>query len=165
MKQYIGTKVINAKPMTKGAYNFLRGWKQPDNEHSVEKGYLVEYLDSGKPCHPDFDNYISWSPKNVFEEAYKQSGEISFGDAITYLKLGNKVARKGWNGKGMYLSYKPGYPEGVPINAVYAKVHNCKIGDIIKYMPYIEMKTANNCFIPWLASHSDMLANDWEIIK
>lgn len=62
MKSYIGTKVINAKEMNRGEYNKYRGWEIPEDENPEDEGYLVVY-----------DNdYQSWSPKNVFEAAYRQ---------------------------------------------------------------------------------------------
>lgn len=45
MKQYIGTKIIKAKPMTRGEYNKLREWEIPENENPADEGYLVEYSD------------------------------------------------------------------------------------------------------------------------
>lgn len=71
MQKYIGTKVINATPMTRLAYTELRGWKLPEDEDGSDEGFLVEYVDGGKANHPGFTNYISWSPKDVFERAYK----------------------------------------------------------------------------------------------
>lgn len=71
MKQYIGTKTINAKPMTRAEYNAYREWELPSNENGDDKGYLVEYIDGGTANHPDHRGYISWSPKEVFEESYK----------------------------------------------------------------------------------------------
>lgn len=60
MKKYIGTKLVKAKPMTRGEYNNFRGWQIPENENPEDKGYLVEYS----------DYYLTWSPKEVFEKAY-----------------------------------------------------------------------------------------------
>lgn len=71
MNKYIGTKTVNAEPITLGEYNKLRGWEIPSNEVQDEQGYLVEYTDGGKPNHPDFKGYISWSPKDVFERSYR----------------------------------------------------------------------------------------------
>lgn len=62
MKTYIGTKIIKATPMTRGEYNKHRGWKIPDNENPDDEGYLVQYDKS----------YQSWSPKEVFELAYRE---------------------------------------------------------------------------------------------
>jgi hypothetical protein len=73
MKQYTGTKTIKAKPMTFGEYRELRGSSiSLENEPSAP-GYLVEYQDGGKANHPDFQGYISWSPADVFENAYRLS--------------------------------------------------------------------------------------------
>lgn len=71
MKKYIGTKQLLAVAMTLGAYNEYRGWEQPENEDPNADGYLVEYLDGGKPNDERHKGYISWSPKDVFEKAYK----------------------------------------------------------------------------------------------
>ena len=60
MNAFIGTKLIHATPMTRGAYNEYRGWTIPANENPEDEGYLVRYSDS----------YESWSPKAVFEDAY-----------------------------------------------------------------------------------------------
>ena len=66
MKVYIGMKVIKAEPMTKGAFANIKGEKAYETEASQE-GYLVEYPNpNGAP------NYQSWSPKDVFERAYRE---------------------------------------------------------------------------------------------
>lgn len=70
MKTFTGTKTVNAKPMNRLDYNRLRGWALPANEDGADEGYLVEYTDGGKPNHPDFAGYISWSPKAQFDRAY-----------------------------------------------------------------------------------------------
>lgn len=74
LEQYTGTKTLNATPLSRGDYNTLRGWDVPADENPDDEGYLVEYVDSGESNHPDFTGYISWSPKHVFEKAYKASG-------------------------------------------------------------------------------------------
>ncbi len=53
MKTYIGTKIINARPMTRLEYNEYRGWTLPQDENGEDWGYLVEYMDGGKPYHSD----------------------------------------------------------------------------------------------------------------
>lgn len=68
---YEGTKRVRARPMTRGDYNAYRGWQVPTDENPADEGYLVEYEDGGKSNHPDHKGYISWSPKDVFERAYK----------------------------------------------------------------------------------------------
>lgn len=48
MNQFIGTKIINLKPMTRLEYNQFRGWDSPADENGEDEGYLVEYVDGGK---------------------------------------------------------------------------------------------------------------------
>lgn len=78
MKRYIGVKEINAKPMTRQAYNDFRGWTLPADENGDDEGYLVEYVDGGKANTTEYKGYISWSPKDVFERAYKDASITSF---------------------------------------------------------------------------------------
>lgn len=71
---YIGTKLVNAIPMSRLSYNALRGWTLPADENGEDEGYLVEYTDKfhNPPHVPGFQGYVSWSPKDVFENAYKK---------------------------------------------------------------------------------------------
>lgn len=74
MKTYIGTKVIQAaKEMSRKEYCEYRGWKVPEDENPEDRVYLVEYEPdaTSKPNHPNHIGYISMSPKNVFEIAYR----------------------------------------------------------------------------------------------
>ena len=73
MKEYIGTKIINAKPMNRLDYNILRGWELPEDEDGSDGGYLVEYTNGSKPNHKDYVGYISWSPKEQFESSYTET--------------------------------------------------------------------------------------------
>ncbi len=91
MTQHIGVKLINAFPMTRQAYNDFRGWQLPADENGSDDGYLVEYLDGGKPNTDRFDGYVSWSPKEVFEKAYRPVSGLSFGIAIEALRQGKKL--------------------------------------------------------------------------
>lgn len=73
MKKYIGTKLVQATPMTRQAYNDYRGWKLPEDEAHLwnEDGFLVEYLDGGRANDDRHQGYISWSPADVFQKSYK----------------------------------------------------------------------------------------------
>jgi len=165
MQKYTGTKTLYAKPMTKAEYNTLRGWEMPVDEDPNEEGYLVEYADGGKPNHPDFLGYISWSPKDVFERSYKPcSGLISFGGAIQALKAGNRVARIGWNGKGMFVVHQKGYPTGIPCNKQTADAWGLKEGELFKCEPYLQIQMVNGSHSMWVPSINDVLAEDWQIV-
>lgn len=168
LQQYIGVKRINAVPMTREEYNELRGWTVPADENPDDKGYLVEYVDGGKPNHPDYSGYISWSPKNVFERAYRPVTCMTFGLAIEAMKQGAKVARAGWNGKGMWLSLSGYGVRDVPAGAFWSENNSAYAaaqGGSAKVLPCITMKTATEeILMGWLASQTDMLAEDWCIV-
>ncbi len=155
MKQYIGTKIINAKPMTRGEYNAFRGWPLPNDENPNDEGYIVNYP----------DGYISWSPKKPFENAYKQCDNMTFGLAVEALKKGFRVARKGWNGKNMFVVYQKGYPEGIPCNKQTAEAYGYEEGTLFKCRPYLQMRCADGTHQMWLASQSDILEEDWYIVN
>ena len=162
MQQFIGNKVINAKAMTRLEYNQLRGWELPVNENGDDKGYLVEHIDGGKANTIEYAGYVSWSPEDVFERAYRPVSGLSFGLAIEAMRKGHKVARQGWNGKGMFLFLVPGSTFKVnrpPLLGIYPK------GTEIDYHPHIDMKTATGEVVPWLASQTDMLSDDWQIVE
>lgn len=170
MKRYIGVKEINAKPMTRLEYNVFRGWDLPTNENPDDEGFLVEYIDGGQANTPEYKGYVSWSPKDVFERAYKATEGMTFGLALEALKRGAKVARKGWNGKGMWLSLS-GELNGrvIPAGSFWSE-NNYKFavdqGGQAKVLPCITMKTADDCILMgWLASQTDMLSEDWEIVS
>ena len=96
---------------------------------------------------------------------------MDFGDAIRALKQDKRVARRGWNGKGMWLSLsgKPGEVRWVSHadfwseqNAAYAAQQP---GGTAPVLPCITMKTADGAILMgWLASQSDMLAEDWAVV-
>lgn len=89
---------------------------------------------------------------------------MNFGQAIEALKGGRRVARAGWNGKGMWLAYQKAYPAGIPINKNTAEATGIPEGTACKFLPYL-MKTAGGEFVPWLASQTDVLAEDWSIVE
>lgn len=153
MKKYIGTKQIEAEPMTRGEYAKYSGRNSvlaEKGENKSDAGYIVKYS----------DGYISWSPAKQFEEAYRKCDNMSFGLAIEVLKQGKKVSRTGWNGKNMFLYYVPSacYP---PSTQIAKDAFN---GNDVPYGAYIAMKTAQGNVVPWLASQTDVLADDWEIV-
>ena len=65
MKKYVGTKVIEASPMTRGNYNNYREYRISADKNPEDAGYLVKYS----------DDYVSWSPAYVFEEVYREYDE------------------------------------------------------------------------------------------
>ena len=97
MKTYIGTKVVKLLPMTRGEYNDYRGWAYPEGEDQSARGYLVEYTDGGKPNDDRHKGYISWSPKEQADKAYRElrdfnEDEIAQDHILQYFAFGHLPA-------------------------------------------------------------------------
>ena len=89
---------------------------------------------------------------------------FDIGRAVNEMKYhGMKVRRAGWNGKGMFLVYQKGYPDGIPINENTANATGFPKGTVCCFLPYVMMFTADGSFVPWLCSQTDLLAEDWEL--
>ena len=86
---------------------------------------------------------------------------FSFSTALEQLKAGHKLRRTGWNGKGMFVFLVNGSTFLVnrpPLLGIYPE------GTVINYHTHIDMRTADGMIVPWLASQTDVLAEDWEIV-
>lgn len=165
MEQYIGTKIVKAEPamkcwghkgqahdagliLTQEQYDSMvaEGWEPTEVRH----GYKVVYR----------DGYESWSPKKVFEEAYRRTDGLSFDLAIEAAKMGKRIARKGWNGKGQYVFLAHGMD--FHTNADLSELDD----QDVEVLDCLVMRTATGAFCPgWLASQADMLADDWMIVE
>lgn len=161
MQKFIRCHLVEAKPMTRGAYNKKRGWTLPKDENPKDKGYIVKYR----------DGYVSWCPQAQFEADGRPVDGMTFGMAIEALKNGYKVTRRGWNGKGMFLWLKP---------ATTVKAECCKDemlkelveangGEILglgTICMYTHDSTGRKAILTgWLASQTDMLSDDWQIVE
>ena len=84
-----------------------------------------------------------------------------FSWALSALKCGSRVARKGWNGKGMFIFLVPGSTFKVnrePLLSILGE------GTEVKYHGHVDMKTADGQIVPWLCSQTDLLAMDWDVV-
>lgn len=169
MKKYIGTKQVEAMPMTLGEYIKKSGRNPYQNSQDMhgenEPGYLVRYK----------DGYESWSPKDVFDETYREIKEeaenMTFGDAIEVLKQGGAIRRKGWNGKGLFvIKQVPAHIEANVIPKMQSLPQSAK-DLILKGKGFIDY--TSQCLIyneatgradSWVPSISDVFAEDWEIV-
>lgn len=153
-KQYIGAKIVKAWPAfrctflgSKVVYVCADEIVPPGAK--VEEGYRVEYE----------DGYLSWSPKEVFEAAYRETTGMNFGLAIEAAKKGKRIARAGWNGKNQYveLAYCISYKDNA---GQVVNVNHCNIGN--KALAFVGTSGVQ---MGWLASQADMLADDWKIVE
>ena len=141
MKTYIGVKMVQAEPEVKDGV----------------QGYKVVYAE------PDRPEYISWCPADVFERHNRETAAMPFSHALEAVKQGKKIARNGWNGKGMFLFVQPG-------SVIDAKdgrnPHLQAMEGSIKIGSHIDMKAADGSIVVgWLASQTDMLSEDWFIVE
>lgn len=153
--KYVGTKQIEARPMTRGAYNYYRGWPIPSDEDPNDNGYLIKYS----------DGYEHWSPEKQFDETYRPCDNMTFGIALEMLKKGFRVARKGWNGKGMFVVFQKGYPDGIPCNKQTAEAWGISEGDLFKCNPYLQIRCVDGSHSMWVPSINDCFAEDWVIVE
>lgn len=107
-------------------------------------GYFVKYA----------DGYTSYSPAKAFEEGYTAlpaKGDAMY--ALNALRQGKRVARHGWNGKGMWLELQvPDTHSKMTLPYIYL---NYPASDV---QPDIQR-------VPWVASQTDMLSNDWYVVE
>ena len=160
MKKFIGTKVIMAEPMTMTEAQKVFGREIKPATYD-EDGYLVEYE----------DGYKSWSPKSVFEKAYREVVSVNFGGAIDLLKAGLAVRRNGWNGKGLFIVKQvPAHITGDIIPKMQSLPQSAKDILMSRENPHIDY--ANQMLIinpdgkadSWVPSSSDVFAEDWEVV-
>lgn len=94
---------------------------------------------------------------------------MTFGDAVEHLKQGHRIAREGWNGKGMFLFLLPAGT--VPTKAIHdpalREVIESEVGgDSFEALGSIRMFTADKKILTgWLASQTDILAEDWALLS
>lgn len=150
-----------------------------DDGDTVEHPQGTNYLPKVGDYYVTYDGgYSSLSPKAAFDDgyspysdaqaavdgrvAYGAGAKFDFAHAVRLLKVGKRVAREGWNGKGMFLFLVPGSEFKVnrpPLLGIYAE------GTPIKYHAHVDMKTATGDIVPWLCSQTDMLAEDWCVLE
>ena len=135
MQKYIGTKIIEAVPaIRKGGKVYEEGWPIPKSMDPTEDGYKVRYP----------DGYESWSPKDVFEEAYRKASGVSFGLALEAMK----------KGKGARL---PKWSKDVIIRAQFPDEHSKMTAPYL----YVESRFGR---VPWRETFPEMFDDSWEVV-
>lgn len=104
--------------------------------------------------------YAEQQPEVEQSEAKRAYNGIGW--AVKQMQNGQRVARAGWNGKGMFLFLVPGSTFKVsrhPLLGIYPE------GTEINYHAHVDMRTADGQIVPWLCSQTDLLATDWEVVE
>lgn len=89
---------------------------------------------------------------------------MNFGEALIALKAGRRVTRTGWNGHDMWLLLVPGSTITIEAGRPLGHAAPELVGTTVQYLPHIDMRTAQGAIVPWLASQSDLLAEDWTLV-
>lgn len=169
------------RPVTVEAVQFNKIGDHPAVEVGFGGGYCIEgrqgfvSVDAGDwiitemngagfyPCKPDVFEVTYAPAQDSVSDKAEPASDLSFGAAIRALKRGDRVCRTGWNGRGMWLALTQGTPNlpaekfWNPHNRAFAEQN----GGAATVLPAITMKTATGeILIGWLASQTDMLAED-----
>lgn len=172
MEQYIGTKIVQAEPACRLTFQKLGGPEmvvtveeekvEANIEAAEESGLGLVRKQEGYKVVYEPDGYESWSPKDVFEKAYRRTDGLNFGLALEAVKMGKKISRAGWNGKGQYVELGTCFQ------------YTSHSGDVPKStcVQHTDIGSAALVFVGtrgrqvgWLASQADMLADDWYIVE
>ena len=99
----------------------------------------------------------------ILRHILQSETEMDFGQALEALKAGLKVARVGWNGKGMFVFFVAGtnFIKGVPYYTITSGGEFGAVDLSLGAAPFIAMRAADGMIVPWLASQTDMIAKDW----
>jgi hypothetical protein len=135
--------------------------KKPVKDATIEEAAKVVVVDGVGVAElatpPDWavdtpDPHVPWPDPRP--EPSSDAHDMDFGDAIRCLKRGQRVARAGWNGKGMWLV--------LALDGVFKVAADWQ--QVAPLERFIAMFTAQKNWVPWLASQSDVLADDWRVV-
>jgi hypothetical protein len=87
---------------------------------------------------------------------------MDFSEALAQLKAGQRITRAGWNGRGMWLLLVPGSAIQVAADRPLGLAAPELVNSVVPYRPHIDMKTVDGEIVPWVASQTDLLADDWQ---
>lgn len=125
-----------------------------DLDHELTEDEIDRLNETGSLCDcADFTQYGGDCP-------IEEGDEFDFGSAVYLLKIGKKVARKGWNGSGMFVYYVPAASYPVERNNLETMGGHFE-NDMVPYREYLALKTAQGDVATWAPSVSDALATDW----
>jgi hypothetical protein len=123
-----------------------------------KRSYFVE-LDEND--HERDWQYHFWLRPSEEPPKQKAIQYMDFSDALKCIKRGQRVARAGWNGKGMFIFLVPGSKFTVNREPLLSMLGE---GTEVSYHAHVDMKTADGQIVPWLCSQSDMLSSDWTVV-
>lgn len=163
LKKYIGTKVVEARPMNEIDAESIGYARKNSDKHKWRNGYHVRYTNS------DGSFYDSWSPKSVFEKAYHEVKGMNFGEVIEALKAGGAVHRAGWKDT-FVIKQVPSHITADIIPNMQSLPQIAKNILMKRENPHIDYTNQMLIIYPdghadsWIPSASDVFAEDWELV-
>jgi hypothetical protein len=140
----------------------------------LEGGALIMYLKDGTNMDLRETQDTVYTMEQMAAEDWEVPDDVPwkldiqtfrFGEAIRRMKAGQKVARRGWNGRGMFVVYQKGYPQGIPCNKQTAEAWGMNEGDLFICNPYLQIKQVDGSHSMWVPSIGDVLAEDWVEVR
>lgn len=153
--------------LKQGAKIKLPSWK---GYWAKEDNTVKMYCKDGRVLDIRETEDVFYTLKNIASEEWMLAEEadidlsirtLRFAEALRKAQAGERIARKGWNGKGMSVVYQKGYPEGIPCNKQTAEAWGINEGDLFKCNPYLQIRCADGTYSMWVPSINDILAEDW----
>ena len=134
----------------------LEGYLLANDRYRAEQKRTDKLAETGSLCD------CQYFETDGTEIPIEKGDEFDFGTATHLMKLGNRVQRAGWNGKGMFVYYVPAASYPVERNNK-ATMAGEFADDMVPYREYLALKTAQNDVSTWAPSVSDALAEDWQL--
>ena len=125
----------------------------PENAAAIAKG-IKTVLDELAPVAP---HPVAIAPLPAMDHGTS----LKFGQALEAIQAGQRIARTGWNGKGMFVYFVP--PASYPVQTGAAKAHFGK-GAMVPYNAYMAIKNVDGTVSTWVPSVNDCLASDWGVV-
>lgn len=129
----------------------------------VDAVYFCPGWEKKDGCRIEYEAARRYGLRIIMGESKTGKTPLSFGDALILLRSGVKMTRKGWNGKGLFVVYQKGYPEGIPCNKQTADAWGMQEGELFRCDPYLQINTVDHSHAMWQPSIRDCLAEDWLI--
>lgn len=129
----------------------------------VDAVYFCDGWNTRPGCKIEYEAAREYGLYIIIGKEHSKKTPLTFGDALILLRSGVKMTRKGWNGKGLFVVYQKGYPEGIPCNRQTAEAWGIKEGDLFRCDPYLQINTTDHSHAMWQPSIRDCLAEDWVI--
>ncbi len=131
----------------------------------ADVAYFAKGWEEARGCRIENECAVAYDIDVI--EGYSDSEKVcmTFGIALELLKKGCKVAREGWNGKGMFVVFQRGYPDGIPCNRQTAEAWGLNEGDLFKCNPYLQIRQVDGSHSMWVPSIGDVLAEDWVVVE